>query len=186
MPGHGSAATILIGGGATKGATKLAGSAAKTTEKLATATKAVNILQKESKLVKMASKDASAVKGKIESGGAGSASKLKSEFEVTKPKIKNLPSELRQYQSKFKHAEVFGIEGNYTPKKAVQFEKEVQHHIKSTDTVAKVGTYRGDKAILHINESTQRIVIQKPDGSFWSAWKGSAEQVQNVKDRSKL
>lgn len=104
--------------------------------------------------------------------------------------VRNLPDLIptfEQLRDKFKHAEVFGI---LTTKKNTatinEFGRAVQEFMDSPETIRVPGKFYGDPAILNYNPRTGIAVIQRPNGSFWSAWELSPKQLRNVRMQRSL
>lgn len=92
----------------------------------------------------------------------------------------SLKFNFKQVQEKFKHAPVFGIEGNFSKKTAAQFTKAITQHIDDKSTLKILGTYRKDPAIHYFNPITKNNVILKMDGNFWSAWKLTDKKIEHL------
>jgi len=94
------------------------------------------------------------------------------------PSIKFNPT---QIQSKFKHAQNFGIQSNYNPKSAALYEKALQTHLGSQNTRAIFGTYRGTIPGTHYyNPTTQNWVFVDMQGNYLTGWKLSQSQVADL------
>ncbi len=110
------------------------------------------------------------------------------ESRIVAPNVKTIDEvplkvDASQLQKKFKHASDFGVtdpwpagSDDYT--KNLQFEMGQSIHID--------GTYQKQPAILNYNPNDSTVVIQKPNGDFWSGWKLSPAQEQNIRDRGSL
>jgi len=93
----------------------------------------------------------------------------------------------RQIKRKFKHAENFGIQGNnYNPSKGKEFQKAIESHVYSPDTIKIKGTYRWNNVIHYFNPKTNNNVITNSNGDFISGWRLDADQIKNVTTRGKL
>jgi hypothetical protein len=87
----------------------------------------------------------------------------------------------QQLKKKYKHAEdLFGLSKNYNLANASKYEKALDEFMEAPSTIARSGTYRNQEAILNYDESTGQLVIQHPDGTFWSGWKMSPEQLEHA------
>jgi len=86
----------------------------------------------------------------------------------------------KQLQSKFKHADTFGVEGNWDTENREEFKRALQDHINDPDTVTIEGEYRREDAIYYYNEETENIVMTYPDGEFWSAWRLRPDQREHL------
>lgn len=96
------------------------------------------------------------------------------------------PATERQLQKKFKHAEDFGVAGNYNPVNAKKFNQAIQGHLNAAGTKEITGTYRGNPVTFHTDPNTGLMVIQSPNGSFLSGWKLNPQQLQHVLQDGKL
>ena len=92
----------------------------------------------------------------------------------------------RQLQSKFKHAQDFGISGNYSQKNALLFRNAIQSHVSNSSTTAINGFYRGSAVTHHVNPNTGLNVISGSNNSFISGWRLSPEQLRHVINSGKL
>ena len=99
---------------------------------------------------------------------------------------KNIVTTPKQLQKKFKHAEDFGVSGNYSPANAKKFDGAIKNHLNASGTKEISGTYRGNPVTFHIDPSTGLTVIQKPNGDFLSGWKLNPQQKQHVLMDGKL
>ena len=92
----------------------------------------------------------------------------------------------KQLQKKFKHADDFGVDGNYNPDSAGEFRRAIVDHVNSPETREVVGTYRGNPVTFHVNQNTGLVVLQDPGGSFLSGWKLNGQQLHHVVNDGKL
>ncbi|MEM0938685.1 MAG: colicin D domain-containing protein [Bacteroidota bacterium] len=86
----------------------------------------------------------------------------------------------KQLQTKFKHAADFGVTGNWNKAAAGRFNSAINQHINSPGIKIIQGTYHKQPAIHYLNPKTGLNVISRPNGQFWSGWKLSPGQLQNV------
>lgn len=86
----------------------------------------------------------------------------------------------RKLQAKFKHAEDFGVVGNYSKENAAKFSSAINQHINSVGVETINGTYRGQSVIHYLNTKSGLNVISSPSGQFISGWKLNSAQLQNV------
>ncbi|MGV3772583.1 MAG: RHS repeat-associated core domain-containing protein [Verrucomicrobiales bacterium] len=93
---------------------------------------------------------------------------------------------LHQYQSKFKHAEAFGIMGPYNMENALKFRQAVSAHRKNPATQQILGTYKKNPVIFFTDPGTGLTTIHSSSGQFISGWKLNAEQLENVLTRGSL
>ncbi len=91
-----------------------------------------------------------------------------------------------QLQAKFKHAEDFGVKGNWNKTTAQEFDQAVQSHVTDPATQTINGTYRGQSVVHHVNPQTGLNVMTDPAGKFISGWKLNPQQLQNVLTRGSL
>ncbi|MEM9604304.1 MAG: colicin D domain-containing protein [Pseudomonadota bacterium] len=92
----------------------------------------------------------------------------------------------RQIQSKFKHAEEFGVTGPYNKKNAERFKEAIKKHVNDKDTAVIPGTYRGQDVTHFTNPKTGLNVMKTPDDDFISGWRLSSSQLGNVLGRGSL
>jgi hypothetical protein len=91
----------------------------------------------------------------------------------------------QQVQSKFKHAPDFGIQRNYNPQNAALFEQKIQNFVNKAPNQIP-GTYRGEPANFYVDPQSGLMVMTKPSGEFWSAWKLGEKQLQNLLQKGTL
>ena len=91
-----------------------------------------------------------------------------------------------QLQAKFKHAEDFGVQGNYNKANGEAYEKALRDHMSDPNTQQISGTYRGQPAEIYYNSKTGNAVITDKAGNYISGWKLSTDQVQHVLTSGKL
>lgn len=92
----------------------------------------------------------------------------------------------KQLQTKYKHAEDFGVDGNYNKGNAQKFREAVDNHIADPATKHIDGTYQGKPAILDYNPNTGLVTVRSPSGDFISGWKASPAQARNIETRGSL
>jgi RHS repeat-associated protein len=112
----------------------------------------------------------SAASGAELAGGAGAAKESS--------RILNMTT--NQLQTKFNHAADFGVTGNWNKAAAGKFSSAINQHINSPGVKIIHGTYHRQPAVHYLNPNTGLNVISRPNGQFWSGWKLSPEQLQNV------
>lgn len=91
-----------------------------------------------------------------------------------------------QIESKYKHAEDFGVTESRGKAGFDEFEQAVKHHVDNQSTIHIDGTYRGNPAILNYNPETGLVVVQSPAGQFISGWRLTEVQIANVLQYGKL
>jgi hypothetical protein len=94
--------------------------------------------------------------------------------------------EEHQLQAKFKHAEDFGVKGNWNKANAAQFKTAIQKHLGDPATRLIKGTYRGQSVTHHVNPQSGLNVMKDSSGNFISGWKLNPQQLQNVLTRGSL
>ena len=91
----------------------------------------------------------------------------------------------RQAQSKFKHAEDFGILGNYNKVRGQEFLDTLKDFFTSDSVYKKEIIYRGEERCIHIDKETDRGVLTK-DGQFESGWKLTRSQLKDIITNGRL
>ena len=92
-----------------------------------------------------------------------------------------------QLQAKYKHAEDFGVQGNWNKATGQEFDAAIQSHVNDPGTQTIKGTYgppgRQLDVIHHVNPQTGLNVMTDPAGNFILGWKLNPTQLQNVPTR---
>lgn len=83
----------------------------------------------------------------------------------------------KQIQSKFKHAEDFGIKGNYNKSTAAEFRSALESHIKSPSTGRIEGMFRNKQVSHYYNPDTGINVIVDSNNNFVSGWRLDPAQI---------
>lgn len=104
---------------------------------------------------------------------------------VEKPNRKINVSD-KQAQSKYKHAEDFGLPKNYSKQNGEKLKDAVQNHVLDKNTKVIEGSYRGKKVTHYYNKDTGINVIKDGDGNFLSGWKLSPEQQRIIVETGKI
>ena len=88
----------------------------------------------------------------------------------------------KQLQSKFKHAEDFGVMGNYSRSKASEFSAAINQHINASGTQIIQGAYRNSNNLVtyYLNPATGLNVIATRTGQFISGAKLSTSQISDI------
>ncbi len=85
---------------------------------------------------------------------------------------------------KFKHAADFGVAGDCNPMNVLKFRRAISEHRKAANTVRISGKYRGDGGLRDVDyfldPKSGLVAIYDKKGNFVSAWKASADQVQQI------
>lgn len=103
---------------------------------------------------------------------------------VRKPRLKKLPSlpkikfpsQARLQEKYSKHAKDFGIEGNWSKANGERFAKSIEDFVERYKDTHIDGTFKGEPARFFLDPETKRMVMTRPDGSFWSLWRLNSEQ----------
>jgi len=85
-----------------------------------------------------------------------------------------------QLQTKYKHADDFGVTGNYSPENREAFKDAIAEHIVDPDTRTIEGTYHNNPVTHLYNPNTGNNIVLTPDGEFLTGWELSPAQRQNV------
>ena len=92
----------------------------------------------------------------------------------------------QQLQKKFKHANDFGVKGNYNTANASQFQQAIENHLADPATQEITGTFRGQPVTHYVNPNTGLNVMKDASGNFVSGWKLSPAQLTHVLTTGKL
>ncbi len=94
--------------------------------------------------------------------------------------IDNLPSTFnytnKQLQKKFKHADDFGVSGNFNKNNATKFMNALDNHIKNADNVYSSKISGVGDVNVYIRDSNLAAFTDK-DGNFVSGWRLSQDQL---------
>ena len=86
----------------------------------------------------------------------------------------------KQLQIIFKHANDFGVTGNFNKENAAKFGEAITKHINSSRVKVIEGTFRGDPVNHYFDPNTKLNVIINSDGKFISGWKLGEKQIENI------
>ncbi|WP_346073151.1 colicin D domain-containing protein [Saccharopolyspora thermophila] len=100
--------------------------------------------------------------------------------------LPELKAERGQLEKEYKHVADFGVTEPRGAEGFKKFDEALQDFVKSPTTESKVGTYHGEPAILYFDRQTGLAVVQKPSGEFWTGWRLSEGQLNDVITRGKL
>lgn len=93
----------------------------------------------------------------------------------------------KQLQKKYKHAEVFGIEGNYNLQNAKLFKNAIIQHLRDPQTQMIEGIFRNNEVFHHFNsKSNINIMFAKHTKKFLSCWKLNEKQIKYIKETGKI
>ena len=92
----------------------------------------------------------------------------------------NSKFENKQLQRKFKHAKIFGVEGNFNKANMDLYRRKLIEHMQSTH--ACLGTYRGREVYHYYDPKTQlNVMVDRNTNKFISGWRLSEKQITNMK-----
>lgn len=100
--------------------------------------------------------------------------------------IDKLVFSAEQIQKKFKHANVFGVQGNYNKANAAVFEGVLNDHFRLPRIMIIFGEYHGKRVIHFLDPFTRNNLLFSEEGSFISGWKLSEAQYDLVIKTGKL
>ncbi|MBI3560326.1 MAG: hypothetical protein HY080_01220 [Gammaproteobacteria bacterium] len=89
-------------------------------------------------------------------------------------------------QRKFKHADDFGVHGNYNSANASKYRAAIESHTADSNTLVIQGTYRGQDVTHFVNPNTGLNVIRDANGNFLSGWKLNSSQLNHILTSGKL
>ncbi|MCP4080714.1 MAG: hypothetical protein GY743_10735 [Planctomycetaceae bacterium] len=89
-------------------------------------------------------------------------------------------------QHAFKHADDFGVSGNWNNANGQTFRNALETHIDAPGTSPYPGTYRGQSVVHHLDPQTGLNVIVSQSGELVSGWQLSADQLRHVLANGKL
>ena len=88
---------------------------------------------------------------------------------------------LKQMQRKFKHANVFGVEGPYNAQNAQLMRNNIIEHMRKDATMRIEGTFKGDAVIHYFNPETNvNVFFDMDTGNFISGWLLNTDQRENL------
>ncbi len=97
-----------------------------------------------------------------------------------------LSASTQQLQHTFKHADDFGVTGNWNKTNGQALQDALDSHVGAPGTRPFSGTYRGDPVVHHLDPQTRLNVIQTPSGELVSGWRLSPDQLRHVLENGKL
>lgn len=93
----------------------------------------------------------------------------------------------KQLQKKFKHAEIFGIEGNFNKKKLEVFKNEITQHLRDPKTKMIKGIFRNNEVFHHFNSETKiNMMFYRNSKEFLSCWKLNEKQIEHITKDGKI
>jgi hypothetical protein len=93
----------------------------------------------------------------------------------------------RQIEEKFAaHAKAFGVDSPRGRVGFQGFEAKIRTFVADPETERKIGTYLRQPAVLNYNTRSGLVVVQRPNGEFWSGWVMSQKQLRYVVERGVL
>lgn len=92
-----------------------------------------------------------------------------------------------QIERKFhRHARDFGVDEPRGQQGFRQFEQRLKAFISRDDLEWKQITYRGKPGMIAYDPASRLMVLQRPSGEFWTAWRMSEDQLEYVERMGKL
>jgi hypothetical protein len=92
----------------------------------------------------------------------------------------------KQLQAKFKHADQFGVAGNYNKQNAEAFAEAIERHVMDPEVQIIQGTYRGRKVTHFYHPRSRRDAIRNEEGAFETGFVLHEKQAMNVTTRGSL
>lgn len=77
----------------------------------------------------------------------------------------------KQMRTHHKHAKVFGHSTDYNRWTSAAFERSMRSFVAHPTTVRVDGRYKGKRAIMYTNYDSRIVVICRPNGDYWSAFR---------------
>ena len=91
----------------------------------------------------------------------------------------------RQIQAKYKHAPLFGVDGNYNPINGGLFREALIDHMREFKPIS--GTYHGKEVYHYLDpESGLNVMVDKKTKRFISGWELSKIQKEYVLENGNL
>jgi len=91
----------------------------------------------------------------------------------------------KQLQRKFKHAEKFGVEGNFNHANSDLYLRKLIEHMKSTDVC--LGTYRGQDVYHYYDPETNlNVMVNRNTNKFMSGWRLSRQQIIHMRNTGNI
>jgi hypothetical protein len=103
--------------------------------------------------------------------------------------LPELVAPLGQIGRKFKHAADFGVTLDRGKPGLEAFRDSLENFIGSPTTVrvsAARARFQSEPAILNYDPVSRLVVVQRPDGTFWSCWRMGAVQLGDVQKFARL
>jgi len=93
----------------------------------------------------------------------------------------------KQLQKKFKHAEIFGIEGNFNRKNLELFKNEMTQHLRDPKTKMIKSIFRNNEVFHHFKSETKiNMMFYRNSKEFLSCWKLSEKQIEYIMKDGKI
>jgi hypothetical protein len=92
----------------------------------------------------------------------------------------------QQLQKKFKHAADFGVTGTPTKVNIDAFRTAIESHVQRPTVQQVAGMYRGNPAMIYVDQATRLAVITDPAGNFISGWRLNSQQLWHDLNGGKL
>ena len=76
-----------------------------------------------------------------------------------------------QIESHYYHSDALGVTLPRGKEGFIAMGQAAEAFVRSPETTHVLGTYRAQPAVLNFNLATGQVLVQRPDGTFWSVWK---------------
>jgi hypothetical protein len=91
-----------------------------------------------------------------------------------------------QVEAKFKHAAEFGVTAGRSRAGFDEFEQALRDFVRTPGSIRVRGTYNGQPAIITVDKESGLMVLQEPDGEFWTCWRLNPQQLMHALRDGKL
>jgi colicin D len=91
-----------------------------------------------------------------------------------------------QAERKFKHAADLGLSVVRGRHGFGEFAAALQRFVRSPETTRIMGVYRNDSAILSYNRKTMMVVVQRPNGTFWTCYRMTPWQLNRLEREGRI
>jgi hypothetical protein len=116
------------------------------------------------------------------SGDTGAIGRLGGEAEG----FPNFVATPKRLEKKFKHAAAFGVEVAKGRRGFQVFRSVLADFIEQPTTTRIFGEYHRERAILNYDVESGLVVVQFPDGGFWTAYRMTEDQAKHVIEEGRL
>lgn len=95
---------------------------------------------------------------------------------IKKSKLPTTQYKTSKLQHEWKHANDFGVKGNWSKSNGVKYQNAIQKHIKSSTDIFQ-SKYRGNSVYVYYNSKTGLGAYVDMAGNYVGGWKFTAEQI---------